>query len=87
MTKAEERAKEKYPEQDMYSAMLDGSNRLKREVYVEGYEQAEKDTIKRAAKWLENVSLLDYQDEEDGTIYFGEMAKDLRKAMMEEEDE
>lgn len=43
MTKAEERALEAYPEQDMYSSLIDGSNRLKREVFIKGYEQAEKD--------------------------------------------
>ena len=43
MTKAEERALEAYPTQDMYSSLLDGSNRLKREVFTKGYEQAEKD--------------------------------------------
>lgn len=43
MTRAEERALEAYPTQDMYSSLLDGSNRLKREVFINGYEQAEKD--------------------------------------------
>ena len=43
MSKAEQRALEAYPTQDMYSSLLDGSNRLKREVFIKGYEQAEKD--------------------------------------------
>lgn len=43
MTKAEEAALKAYPEQDMYSSLLDGSNRLKREVFIKGYELAEKD--------------------------------------------
>lgn len=43
MSKAEQRALEAYLTQDMYSSLLDGSNRLKREVFINGYEQAEKD--------------------------------------------
>jgi len=41
--RAEEAALKAYPTQDMYSSLLDGSNRLKREVFIQGYERAEKD--------------------------------------------
>lgn len=58
MTRAEERALEAYPTQDMYSSLLDGSNRLKREVFIKGYSQAEKD-IK---EWVdEQLTILDKQ--------------------------
>lgn len=62
MTRAEERALEAYPTQDMYSSLLDGSNRLKREVFINGYEQAEKDLaltwklIKAEIERLKNIA-------------------------------
>ena len=43
MTKAEEAALKEYPKQNMYEALLDGSNGLRREVFIKGYEQAEQD--------------------------------------------
>jgi len=56
MTRAEERALEAYPTQDMYSSLLDGSNRLKREVFINGYEQAEKDINKELMNIMADVS-------------------------------
>lgn len=47
--KAEEKALKEYPV-DM--TPLGDDNRAGRDAYVKGYEQAEKDTIEHAAKWL-----------------------------------
>lgn len=58
--RAEERALEAYPTQDMYSSLLDGSNRLKREVFIKGYSQAEKDL---ALTW-EDMRRIIHIDEE-----------------------
>lgn len=59
-------------------------NRFDRNVYIQGYEQAEKDTIERAVMWLEehadeyngSESAFDHMEEE--------MIIDFRKAMEEE---
>lgn len=79
--RVEEAALEAYPIQDMYSSLLDGSNKLKRDVFIKGYEQGQKETIEKALKWFND------------TTYFGSGAgeevkrflmEDLRKAMEEE---
>ena len=55
MTRAKKRAFEKYPK--LYSGSPYGPlpielNIKERQLFIEGYEQAEKDTIERACKWL-----------------------------------
>ena len=69
--RAEQRALEAYPTQDMYSSYIDGSNRLKREVFIKGYEQAWKD-IK---EWIEEqVTILDKQTllHPDDDVFWGQ---------------
>ena len=84
--RADEAALKAYPEKmgmfheaDIhYEADLNKAARIK---YIEGYEQAEKDTIERAVKWLErhadnyngSESSFDHMEEE--------MITDFRKAM------
>lgn len=57
MSKAESRALEAYPKLSVASVCLDGTspvdlNTGARKRFIEGYEQAEKDTIAEAEKWL-----------------------------------
>lgn len=82
MTKAEERALEAYPYNSAYTdndVEYDGNfcNRLP---YIEGYEQAENDTIERACEWwkihLEGII-------SDGLI--DGILQEFRKAMEEEQ--
>ena len=56
MSRAEEAALKAYPKQDKYSEYLDGSNALKRDVFIQGYEQAEKDL---ALTWQDIIYLED----------------------------
>ena len=53
--------------------------------YKEGYEQAEKETIEKAAKWI-RVHWREYiwGPDADGCIGFGLWENDFRKAMEEE---
>ena len=54
--RAEEAALETYPVQLIrtnFDTHEFDENIQAREVYIQGYEQAEKETIERAAKWLE----------------------------------
>ena len=59
MSRAEEAALKAYPKQDKYSEYLDGSNTLKREVFLQGYSQAEKDL-----GWISVNKKLPPEDEE-----------------------
>lgn len=80
--RAEEAALKAYPTQDMYSSLLDGSNRLKREVFIKGYELAEKDTIDYACYELE-FRLPEYLNYNGVQVERAEFIKDFRKAMEE----
>lgn len=51
MSKAEERALEAYPNMLFPFTPLD-LNAYRRDAFINGYEQAEKDTIERAIAWL-----------------------------------
>lgn len=86
MTRAEEAALEAYPIQiSEYSDSCKqyDSNESDRLTYQEAYEQAEKDTIEKAVKWLKanwrNYVWLDA----DKIIHFGHWESDFRKAMEE----
>lgn len=48
--RAEIAASEAYPEETRF--IRDYNQLAKRQIYQEGYEQAEKDTIERAIQWL-----------------------------------
>ena len=88
--RAEEAALKAYPEKIIEHVEEPGFvvkrdlNRFDRNVYIQGYEQAEKDTIERAVMWLErhadeyngSESSFDHMEEE--------MITDFRKAMEEE---
>ena len=71
MTRAEQRALEAYPKQDKYSEYIDGSNALKRDVFIQGYEQAEKDL----KEWVEEqLAILDKQTllHPDDDVFWGQ---------------
>ena len=72
MTRAEQAALKAYPHKiEEHPKVMGGSitfdaNNLPRGFYQEGYEQAEKDTIERACKWIFShlPILVDYYDED-----------------------
>lgn len=76
--KAEEKALKEYPV-DM--TPLGDDNRAGREAYVKGYEQAEKDMIERACRWMLG-NLATYFGH--SPVYQQDMINDFRKAMEEE---
>ena len=90
MTRAEEAALKAYPKEDgkvwnsAFGVFEFDRNAPQREAFQKGYEQAEKDTIEIAVKWLEehadeyngSESSFDHMEEE--------MITDFRKAMEEE---
>ena len=58
MTRAEKRAFEKYPKLyggSPYGPLPIELNIKERQLFIEGYEQAERDTIGRAVEWLEQA--------------------------------
>ena len=91
MTKAQERALEMYPEpefdgyfDDLY-VTRQGQAAWNRSKFIEGYEQAEKDLIERACRWL--LDNYDNYFDEDGrtTSTLNEfMVGDFKRAMEEE---
>ena len=91
MSKAEERALEAYPykaggyTQDDGTPYILDSNEGSRQCFIYGYQQAEKDMVERACRWL----LDNYENyfDEDGrtTSTLNEfMVGDFRRAMEEE---
>ena len=77
--KAEQRALEAYPVLMRYNdfqMVEEDINKPLREIYQEGYHQAEKDTIEKAAKWLKN----NLEGVVGGSIYI----EDFLKAMKDE---
>ena len=55
-----------------------------RQIYIQGYEQAEKDTIERAIKWLKKNWREYVWTTDNGIPHFGHWENDFRKAMEEE---
>lgn len=72
MTRAEQAALKAYPNDERkvfhsaFGTLEIDKNAPYREGYIQGYEQAEKDTIERACKWLFShlPILVDYYDED-----------------------
>ena len=95
MTRAEKRAFEKYPKLyggSPYGPLPVELNIKERQLFIEGYEQAEKDTIERAVEWLEanaNKYIVDltptYPDAPQELVIGGMCWEDLKKAMEKEE--
>ena len=91
--RAEERALKEYP--PSYSEVNRNARRIQsykvdthkpiRQIYIKAYEQAEKDTTDRAAKWI-RAHWREYilGPDADGCIRFGLWENDFRKAMEEE---
>lgn len=61
MSKRAQSAERKY-----YGVLYSGQMKNEREGFIKGYDQAEKDTIERACKWLFShlPILIDYYDED-----------------------
>ena len=83
--KVEERALEAYPVEIVktnFDTYEYDENVQAREIYAEGYEQAEKDMIERACRWmLDNLATyFGY-----GPVYQQDMINDFLKAMEEEQ--
>lgn len=83
--RAEERALEAYPD-EMVTTLARGNKfragPIYRKGFVQGYEQAEKDTIDKACKWLEeNVVIYPHADNKPICI----VNLDTFKKAMEEE--
>ena len=79
MSKRAEDAALKAYESDIY----EGGKSCRR-AYKEGYEQAEKDTIERVVKWLEENGIgYNYSESSFDSGEPAEMINDLRKAMGE----
>ncbi len=58
--RAEEAALKAYPfiplpQYDLRDENPTDGNKIHRRIFLEGYEQAEKDTIERAAEWLSSI--------------------------------
>lgn len=97
MTRAEQAALQAYPEKIIEHVEEPGFvvkrdlNRFDRNVYIQGYEQAEKDTIERAIEWLKvhaedyivNMTS-SYPDAPFDAIIGGKCWDELKKAMEEE---
>lgn len=86
--RAEEAALNAYPKEirDKNGIVIDiGHPQWIRDYYIEGYEQAEKDTIERAMEWIK-THWREYiiGPDADGCICFGHWENDFRKAMEEE---
>ena len=81
--RAEEEAFKAYPD---YPSMDGGyvTQRKQRHCYIKGYEQAEKDTIERAIKWLKENWREYVWTTDNGIPHFGHWENDFRKAMEEE---
>ena len=100
MSKAEERALEAYPvREDFYrhdgvarSQTFD-LNADKRYYYQQGYEQAEKDTIERAVKWIQehaneyivDIAVETYPDAPQKLVVGGMCWVHLKQALEEEQ--
>ena len=89
MKRSEQAALKAYPEETRFSRDYD--QLAKRQIYQEGYEQAEKDTIERAVKWLKVhaedyvVNLTgSYPDAPFDAIIGGECWDELKKVMDED---
>ena len=90
--RAEEAALKAYPKEEgkvwssAFGTFEFDKNAAERKGYQEGYEQAEKDTTDRAAKWIrEHWREYIWGPDADGCIGFGLWENDFRKAIMEEE--
>lgn len=51
---------------------------MRRDAYVKGYQDAKRDIINKACKWIKKEVLDDYQG-----VIWGNIVKDFRKAMEE----
>lgn len=82
--RAEEAALKAYP-RPLFGPQNITEDDCNRQVFIQGYEQAEKDTIKRAAEWIK-THWREYiiGPDADGCICFGHWENDFRKAMDEE---
>lgn len=92
MTRAEEAALKAYPAHNGASEQWKKAHLSSLSEYIQGYKQAEKDTIKRAVAWLKEhaneyiVDLTPTYPEAPVNIIVGGMCwEDLKKAMEEEE--
>ncbi len=75
---------ETYADKDEYIE-VESERSMQRAFYQRGYEQAEKDTTDRAAKWIrEHWREYVWGPDADGCIGFGLWENDFRKAMEEE---
>ena len=80
MSRAEEKALERYPREDD----VWGDEWQKRVGFQEGYEQAEKDLIEKAEKWLKDIySQFDITDSAGYVIDIDTMASKFKQAMSE----
>ena len=91
--KAEDAALKAYPIKgewvgNQYGEWDNDINRPKRNVFLQGYEQAEKDTIERIISYLGECDLertiLDFDSDGYANIDFESLEKLIRKAMEEE---
>jgi len=77
-----------YPKSDFNS--VETKRKWQRKCFIEGYEQAEKDTIERAISWVRKNAYIytDTQNDEDGNLMIAFLEEafidDLKKAMEEE---
>ena len=78
MSKAEKKAMEKYPPRSILIVPARGggyyADSHMREGLIEGYHQAEKDTIEKAMKWLES----NLKGVVGGSIYIEDFLKAMR---------
>lgn len=74
-----QKAIEAYPDDRHPLAVATANTYFLRKGFEKGYKQAHEETLEQVVKFLECVRLQDYQDEEDGTIYWGELISDIKK--------
>lgn len=86
--RAEEAALKAYPKEirDKNGIVIDiGHPQWIRDYYIEGYEQAQKDKLHKAEKWLAEMHrVCDITDENGYRIELRDLTASLEKAMEEE---
>ena len=84
MTRAEEAALKAYPTHDDASEQWKKAHLSNLAEYIQGYEQAEKDTIERVIEWVKRNGYLYVNRANAGEFMEKPFVESLRKAMEEE---
>ena len=75
----------KIAERKYYGNLYYSQMRLERDGFIKGYEQAEKDTLRKVEKWLAEIHrVCDITDENGYRIELRDLTALLEKAMEEE---